>query len=66
MMALQQQLWKYWKTDNAKAAKMKVADLTEEDKLELFYEWIDGLHFLYELRHFNWHDFKGYSQPLHG
>jgi dimeric dUTPase (all-alpha-NTP-PPase superfamily) len=24
---------------------MKISDLTESDKLELFYEWIDGLHF---------------------
>jgi len=37
--------WKYWKTDNAKAATMTVDDLTEADKLELYYEWIDGLHF---------------------
>ena len=37
--------WKYWKKDNAKAADMTVADLSEADRLELFYEWIDGLHF---------------------
>ena len=37
--------WKYWKQDNKKAATMTVADLTEADRLELFYEWIDGLHF---------------------
>ena len=37
--------WKYWKNDNVKAATMTVADLSKEDKLELFYEWIDGLHF---------------------
>lgn len=37
--------WKYWKKDNAKAADMKISDLTEADRLELFYEWIDGLHF---------------------
>lgn len=37
--------WKYWKRDNKKAAEMKISDLTESDKLELFYEWIDGLHF---------------------
>jgi len=37
--------WKYWKKDNAKAANMKIEDLSEADKLELFYEWIDGLHF---------------------
>lgn len=37
--------WKYWKGDNAKADSMKIEDLSNEDKLELFYEWIDGLHF---------------------
>ena len=37
--------WKYWKQDNAKASKMTIDDLTEADKLELYYEWIDGLHF---------------------
>jgi len=37
--------WKYWKGDNKKASEMKISDLTESDKLELFYEWIDGLHF---------------------
>ena len=37
--------WKYWKKDHEKASKMTVKDLTEEDRLELFYEWIDGLHF---------------------
>ena len=37
--------WKYWKQDNKKAAHMKISDLSENDRLELFYEWIDGLHF---------------------
>jgi predicted DNA-binding protein YlxM (UPF0122 family) len=37
--------WKYWKQDNKKAELMTVADLSEADRLELFYEWIDGLHF---------------------
>jgi len=37
--------WKYWKRDNQLASKMTMEDLTEDDKLELFYEWIDGLHF---------------------
>jgi hypothetical protein len=27
--------WKYWKKDNAKAADMKISDLSESDKLEL-------------------------------
>lgn len=37
--------WKYWKSNNSKAAEMKISDLSESDRLELFYEWIDGLHF---------------------
>tara|TARA_B100000900_G_scaffold247599_1_gene210648 strand:- start:2482 stop:2946 length:465 start_codon:yes stop_codon:yes gene_type:complete len=37
--------WKYWKKDNSKASKMSVKDLSEADRLELYYEWIDGLHF---------------------
>lgn len=37
--------WKYWKQDNAKAKDMRIEDLSDEDRLELYYEWIDGLHF---------------------
>ena len=37
--------WKYWKSSNKKAEEMKISDLSESDRLELFYEWIDGLHF---------------------
>ena len=37
--------WKYWKQDNKKAAHTKVSDLTDKDRLELYYEFIDGLHF---------------------
>lgn len=37
--------WKYWKKDNVKSKDMKISDLSESDRLELFYEWIDGLHF---------------------
>jgi hypothetical protein len=37
--------WKYWKSDNKKAESMKISDLSESDRLELYYEWIDGLHF---------------------
>tara|TARA_B100001093_G_scaffold458841_1_gene471546 strand:+ start:3686 stop:4150 length:465 start_codon:yes stop_codon:yes gene_type:complete len=37
--------WKYWKQDNKKASEMTIDDLSKSDKLELFYEWIDGLHF---------------------
>jgi hypothetical protein len=37
--------WKYWKGDNSKTQNMKISDLSESDRLELYYEWIDGLHF---------------------
>ena len=37
--------WKYWKNNNSRASEMRITDLSEDDKLELFYEWIDGLHF---------------------
>lgn len=37
--------WKYWKSDNSKAADMTIDDLSEKDRLELYYEWIDGLKF---------------------
>jgi len=37
--------WKYWKSDNKKAESLKLSDLSDSDRLELFYEWIDGLHF---------------------
>lgn len=37
--------WKYWKSDNKKAESMKISDLSDSDRLELYYEWIDGLHF---------------------
>ncbi len=37
--------WKYWKKEHSKASEMTIKDLSKDDKLELFYEWIDGLHF---------------------
>jgi hypothetical protein len=37
--------WKYWKKENSKTQEMKISDLSESDKLELYYEWIDGFHF---------------------
>lgn len=39
--------WKPWKTDHKKAMDRSFNDLTEEEKLELRYEWIDKLHFLF-------------------
>jgi len=38
-------VWKYWKNDYHKYQDMKVSDLSENDKKELFMEWVDILHF---------------------
>jgi hypothetical protein len=38
-------VWKYWKKDHEKYASMKISDLSENDRKELFMEWIDILHF---------------------
>ena len=38
-------VWKYWKKDFAKYETMKVSDLSEGDKKELYMEWVDILHF---------------------
>jgi hypothetical protein len=38
-------VWKYWKKDHKKYASMKISDLSENDRKELFMEWIDILHF---------------------
>lgn len=38
-------VWKYWKKDHSKYENMKISDLSEGDKKELYMEWIDGLHF---------------------
>ena len=38
-------IWKYWKTDFSKYENMKVSDLSEDDKKELYREWVDILHF---------------------
>jgi len=38
-------IWKYWKTDFSKYENMKVSDLSEDDKKELYMEWVDILHF---------------------
>jgi hypothetical protein len=38
-------VWKYWKKDHTKFEKMKISDLSENDKKELFMEWVDVLHF---------------------
>ena len=38
-------VWKYWKKDHSKYKDMKISDLSEDDKKELYMEWVDGLHF---------------------
>jgi hypothetical protein len=38
-------VWKYWKKDHKKYETMKISDLSENDRKELFMEWIDILHF---------------------
>jgi len=38
-------VWKYWKKDHFRYANMTINDLSENDKKELFMEWVDGLHF---------------------
>ena len=38
-------VWKYWKKDHKKYDTMKISDLSENDRKELFMEWIDVLHF---------------------
>jgi hypothetical protein len=38
-------VWKYWKTAHKKYENMKISDLSENDKKELYMEWVDILHF---------------------
>ena len=38
-------IWKYWKKDFAKFDNMKVSDLSDDDRKELYMEWVDILHF---------------------
>ncbi len=37
--------WKWWKKSNQKGKEMKVSDLSERDKKELYMEFVDKLHF---------------------
>ena len=37
-------VWKYWKKDFTKYDTLKVSDLSEGDKKELYMEWVDILH----------------------
>lgn len=38
-------VWKYWKTAHTKYENMKISDLSESDRKELYMEWVDILHF---------------------
>ena len=38
-------IWKYWKKAHSKYNTMTIADLSENDKKELYMEWVDILHF---------------------
>jgi len=38
-------VWKYWKKNHSKYENMKISDLSEGDKKELYMEWVDVLHF---------------------
>ena len=40
-------VWKYWKKDFSKYETMKVSDLSEEDKKELYMEFVDVIHFVF-------------------
>ena len=40
-------VWKYWKKDFAKYETMKVSDLSEGDKKELYMEFVDVIHFVF-------------------
>lgn len=42
-------LWKPWKSKHGEANAKSFMDLTEEEKLELQYEWIDQLHFFFNI-----------------
>lgn len=41
--------WKPWKSNHEKAMNRSLSDLTEEELLELQYEWIDKLHFMFNI-----------------
>ena len=38
-------VWKYWKKDFTKYDTLKISDMSEGDKKELYMEWVDILHF---------------------
>jgi hypothetical protein len=38
-------VWKYWKSAHKKYENMKISDLSENDRKELYMEWVDILHF---------------------
>lgn len=40
-------VWKYWKKDFSKYETMKVSDLSDGDKKELYMEFVDIIHFMF-------------------
>lgn len=40
-------VWKYWKKDFVKYETMKVSDLSDGDKKELYMEFVDIIHFVF-------------------
>lgn len=38
-------VWKYWKKAHSEYDSMKISDLSEDDRKELYMEWVDVLHF---------------------
>jgi hypothetical protein len=42
-------LWKPWKSKHKEAGEKSLKDLTSEEILELKYEWIDQLHFMFNI-----------------
>lgn len=40
-------VWKYWKKSHEKYKNLKISDLSDDDKKELFMEWIDIMHFFF-------------------
>lgn len=41
--------WKPWKSKHAEALNRPFSDLTEDELRELHYEWIDKLHFMFNI-----------------
>lgn len=42
-------VWKKWKTDHSKMSNELVSDMAEEDRLEMLFEMIDIMHFVFNM-----------------